>query len=525
MMKQFVTVLSVFLMGSFTLFSQVIPAENDQSEQGNLKDSVIMIKVNSKEYALKDYQSAYKYDSIWQAELTSSDLYPKMQESIVDMPYDDAKELSPMDYKDLPTDLLKKRLADLDAKTPFGISYDPAIERMIHFYLKRDKKTMERLMSRSLYYFPLFEKALDKYNLPLELKYLPVIESALNPNAKSGVGAAGLWQFMYATGKMQGLTVSSYVDDRMDPVKSTEAAAQYLSELYKIFGKWDLVLAAYNGGLGRVTKAIRRSGGETDFWKLKSYLPRETQNYVPAFMAVLYIFNYAQDYGFEPYMPPKVYYDTDTIHVRQTIKFDQIAEVTGVDEDLISFLNPAYKLHIVPYIEGKDYYIRLPKEAAGIFAANEDLIYNYNVEKLADVDLPKYYLTRSKIHYRVRSGDYLGKIAKRYGVSVSRIKRWNRMRGNTIRVGQSLLIYPGQPVASGKYKDIKPKAAQKKSTTKQVAQAPKKTLHKTYTVQKGDTLWSISKKFSDISIAEIKKWNDISGNKLKPGMTLKISES
>src|SRR5699024_1985886 len=196
--------------------------------------------------------------------------YPKMQKSILDNPYDDSN-LAVLDYQKLPTDTLKKRLAELNSKTPFTVEYHPELEKMIHFYLERDKSVMERLMSLSLYYFPLFEKELAKRDIPLELKYLPIIESALNPQAKSRVGATGLWQFMFTTGKRQGLTVSSYVDERMDPVKSTKAAADYLKELYKIFGDWDLVLASYNAGLGNVSKAIRRSGGQTDYWKLKKY--------------------------------------------------------------------------------------------------------------------------------------------------------------------------------------------------------------------------------------------------------------
>src|SRR5699024_5697395 len=232
-------------------------------------------------------------------------------------------------------------------------------------------------MSLSEFYFPLFEKELDKYDLPLELKILPVIESGLNPKAKSRVGATGLWQFMYATGKMQGLAVSSYVDERMDPVKSTEAACQYISKLYQLFGNWNLVLASYNAGPGNVARAIRRSGGETDYWKIRKYLPRETANYVPAFMAALYVFNYADEHNFKPYRPKEFLFETDTVHVKDLLKFEQIAKVTGVDQDILEFLNPEYKLDIIPFVEDKEYYLRLPIRESGVFVANEDEIYNY----------------------------------------------------------------------------------------------------------------------------------------------------
>jgi len=351
----------------------------------------------------------------------------------------------------------------------------------------------------------------------LELKYLPIIESALNPQAKSPVGATGLWQFMFTTGKLQGLTLSSYVDERMDPLKSTEAAAEYLSDLYRIFGDWNLVLAAYNSGPGRVTKAIRRSGGATNFWDLKRFLPRETTNYVPAFMASLYLFNHAEDHGFEPYNPDVVYFETDTIQIKETIKFEQISEVTGIDEELLSFLNPAYKLNIIPNVKDEQYTVRLPVREAGLFVANEDLIYDYNEEKLADQQLPEYHLASDRVNYRVKSGDVLGKIAGQYGVSINQIKEWNRLHNNNLRVGQQLVIYPKDPGALADKQQ-----AAKKNTNNQNKESASS--EKTYVVQKGDSLWSISRKFNDVTISQIKKWNGIRGSSVKPGMRLKISE-
>lgn len=371
---------------------------------------------------------------------------------------------------------------------------------------------MERLMALSTYYFPLFEQEFDKYDIPLEIKYLAIVESALNPRAKSRVGATGLWQFMFTTGKMHGLDVSSYVDERMDPMMATEAAAQYLSSLYKVFGDWDLVLASYNSGPGNVNKAIRRSGGATDYWHLRRFLPRETAGYVPAFLATLYLFEYAEEHNFQPNNPDVVFFETDTIHVKQMLTFDQISKVTGVEKEMLQFLNPSYKLDIIPFVEDEKYSLRLPKPATGTFVSNESAIYDFakNELKEKEKELPSYVETEDRIRYRVKKGDYLGKIAERYGVGVSSIKRWNNMRNNNLRIGQYLTIYPRKPVAVS---SADSKAASVKSSNP-----------KTYTVKSGDSLWSISKKFPGVTVQNLRAWNDMNTNSLKPGMKLKISK-
>lgn len=472
-----------------------------------LKDSV--------EFSLKDYKKTATIDSLWKKELVNSDLYPKMQKAIAAVASEKDLETDEEIVRSVSTDTLKKRLAILNSRTPFNVAYNKSLESVIHYYLKRDRDVMERLMSLSAYYFPMFEQKLDKHNIPLEMKYLAIVESALNPRAKSRVGATGLWQFMFATGKMQGLNVSSYVDERMDPLESTEAAALYLEKLYGMFDDWDLALASYNSGPGNVSKAIRRSGGNTNYWEMRRFLPRETAGYVPAFLATMYIFEYADEHGFKPYQPEVTYYETDTIKVKQLLKFEQISKVTGVDKDLLSFLNPSYKLNVIPFIEGKDYYVRLPIKETGVFVANENLIYDFVEEKLEEEkkNLPKYVEADAKIRYRVRSGDYLGKIAERYGVGVSKIRRWNNLRGNNIRVGQYLTIYPRKPAT-----DVEVTNSSKKKKTKSAIS------QKTYTVKTGDSLWSISKKFPGITVQNIQKWNGIRGHKLKPGMKLKISD-
>lgn len=498
--------------GSLESLKIIIPDSLDEID-------FIQTRSNANAYEVKeidgvsiiDYKISNRIDSLWLAELTNSDLFPKIQESVLDIPFE-TEEVSPADYQELSTETLKKRLKELNRKTPFDVSYNPDLERTIHIYLKRHKKSMERLMSLGLYYFPLFEKELDRYDVPLELKYLPIIESALNPRAKSRAGATGLWQFMYATGKMHNLDVNSYIDERMDPEKSTAAAAEYLSELYKIFGDWNMVLASYNYGPGNVSKAIRRSGGATDYWELRKFMPRETANYVPAFLATLYIYEYAEEHGYEPYLPDVIHFETDTVQIKKPLKFEYISQMTGIDKDLLTFLNPSYKLNHIPAEEGIQYSFRLPVREAGVFAANEKSFYE-EFEKLAkDKEDERYELMQRRVTYKVRSGDYLGKIAASHGVSVNRLKEWNRLQSNNLRIGQNLVIYPNEPkiATSSKKSDTKPQS---------------NTANKYYTVRSGDSIWSISKKLKGVSVNQIKRWNGISGNHLKPGMRLKISDS
>ncbi|SRX72539.1 LysM peptidoglycan-binding domain-containing protein [Aequorivita antarctica] len=459
-----------------------------------IKDTVI--------FDLKDMAMARKKDSLWLKELYKSDLFEDVYNSVANQEY------GAVDYDELPTEVLKQRLKELDARTPFKVEYNPSLESVIKQYLKNRRGSLERLMGLSEYYFPLFEQELDKNNLPLELKYLAVIESALNPRAQSRVGATGLWQFMYPTGKMFGLDVSSYVDERSDPIMATEAACKYLKSLNNSFNDWDLALAAYNSGPGNVSKAIRRSGGKTNYWNLRAYLPRETAGYVPAFLATMYIFEYAKEHGFKKQGTRIPYVATDTIKVKQQITLDQVAKLTNLDKEELEFLNPSYKLGIIPVIKDENYMLRLPLTSVGAFVNNEEAIYTFVQEEQQEAEkpMPELYEQPEKIRYRVKSGDYLGRIADRYGVGVSQIKSWNGMRSNTVKVGQNLIIYP------------------KKSTQDIASNAPSQSSssEKTYTVRNGDSLWSISQKFPGVSVQNIKKWNDISGTNLKPGTKLKI---
>ncbi|MFK7747195.1 MAG: LysM peptidoglycan-binding domain-containing protein [Kordia sp.] len=461
-------------------------------------------KINES-YELLDNKKAAEIDSLWLRELGGVELFDTIHKEISALKYE------PVVFQDLPTDTLKARLERLNAKTPFNIEYNPSLESVIRRFLKRHKKSMERLMKKSQYYFPMFEQELDNYNIPLEVKYLAIVESALNPKARSRVGATGLWQFMYQTGKQYDLNVSSYVDERSDPEKSTKAACQYLASLYKIFGDWDLALAAYNSGPGNVSKAIRRSGGYENYWNIRKNLPRETAGYLPAFLATMYIFEYADEHGFQVEKIEIPHFATDTIQVKQLLTFDQISEVLNVKVEDLQFFNPSYKLDIIPHIKGRNYTLRLPVKEVGKFVNNEEAIYALAKKELAkrEKPLPQLFEMEKRTRYRVRQGDYLGKIARKFGVRVSDLKRWNGLRSNRLRIGQRLTVYPRKPGFANK------KASKQKKNIKNA---------KTYVVKSGDSLWSIAQKFPGISVKNIKKWNDISGNKLKPGMTLRVSK-
>ena len=356
----------------------------------------------------------------------------------------DDKDIIGNTTKALTTDLLKQRLSNLNDNTPFDLAYNPALEKVINSYLLYRRKYYPALMAKAKYYFPMFEQYLDQYDIPLEMKYLSIVESALRPKARSGVGASGLWQFMYGTGKQFDLKVSSYVDERYDPVKATIAACKYLSQLYTIFGDWDLALAAYNSGPGNVSKAIKRSGGFKNYWNIRPYLQRETAGYVPAFYATMYIFEHSKDHNIYSELPEFFEFQTDTVRVKRTISFDQISETINVDEEVLTFLNPSYKLDIIPFIKGRNYALRLPSNKIIDFLDKEKELYT-----LADEDdakrekpLPKYFEMDKRIRYKVKSGDYLGKIANKFGVRVSSIKRWNRLKNSNLKIGQRLYIYP-----------------------------------------------------------------------------------
>jgi membrane-bound lytic murein transglycosylase D len=414
----------------------------------------------------------------------------------------------------LTSDLLKERLNKLNSKTPFFIAYNLALEKEIKYSLKYRKKIFPILIARAKYYFPMFEKYLDAYNIPLEMKYLAIVESALVPTIKSRAGASGLWQFMYGTGIQYDLKVTSYVDDRHDPIKSTIAACKYLSKLYDIFGDWNLALAAYNSGPGNVLKAIKRSGGNKNYWNLRPYLPKETASYVPAFYAMIYLFEYKNEHQLVSSEPEIRFFETDTIHIKKTISFDHISEITGIKKEIIAFLNPSYKLDIIPYDETKNYTLTLPRKSSLYFLEKEQEIYALadNQYSIREKPMPETFETDKAIRHKVKNGEFLGKIASKYGVRISEIKKWNSLRSDNIDIGQRLMIYPKNYQST--IKEEKTKIADNTNESKSFD---------IYVVKEGDSFWSISQKYKDTSAEKIQKWNNIwSATSLKPGMKLKI---
>lgn len=331
------------------------------------------------------------------------------------------------------------------------MSYNEIIRKFIDMYTGRLRNHVSFMLSACNFYMPIFEEALDAYGLPLELKYLPIIESALNPSARSRAGASGLWQFMLATGKMYGLESNSLVDERRDPIKATWAAARYLKDMYAIYQDWNLVIAAYNCGPGTINKAIRRAGGKTDYWEIYNYLPKETRGYVPAFIAANYVMTYYCNHNICP-METNIPDATDTVQVNRNLHFEQLADICGISMDEIKSLNPQYTKNIIPG-ESKPQTLRLPVNYMSTFLDNQDTIYAHRTEQLFrnrrvatipdGVNKSRRATTGSGAltYHKIRNGETLGAIARRYGVTVKQIQSWNGMRNTKISAGKRLKIY------------------------------------------------------------------------------------
>ncbi|HIA07298.1 MAG TPA: LysM peptidoglycan-binding domain-containing protein [Flavobacteriales bacterium] len=417
----------------------------------------------------------------------------------------------------------EKRIDYLNQQTPFPLSYNKVVHKFIELYALRRRDQVSRMLGLSELYFPMFTELLSQYDLPLELKYLAIVESALRPNAGSRAGAKGLWQFMYRTGKIYGLEVTSYTDERFDPYQSTVAACEYLSFLYGIYDDWGLVLAAYNSGPGRVNRAIRRSGGKRDYWEIWRHLPRETRGYVPAFIAVNYIMEYATEHNIYPTPPPFLNHQSDTVVVRERITFEHIEKVIGVPEEVLAYLNPMYTQNIIPGIVGESYALTLPVNKIGDFINNKQAIVLYkteqeridSAEKAITLEKEKTFMQETKLTHTVRYGEVLGLIAQKYNAKISEVKAWNDLSSSRIYVGQKLTIYTGKKpsVVSSKVAASANKKAESKDEK-----------FKYHTIQSGDTLWDIAKLYDGVTITELKKLNQIdNAKKLKPGMKIKIA--
>jgi membrane-bound lytic murein transglycosylase D len=492
-MKRVVSLVWLLL---FSCFSAV--AQGGGQEQVPLADDPIVAALDSL-YKLNLFEKGYGKVN-----------YPK--NSKYNFPHDSVPRYDEMVYE--------SRLAKLDAISPFDLQYNSVVKGYIEMYTLRRRELVSRMMALSQFYFPMFEEQLDKYNLPLELKYLAICESALNPLAKSRAGAMGLWQFMYPTGKIYGLKVSSYVDERCDPYKSTVAACEYFQYLYKLFGDWQMVLAAYNGGPGTVNKAIRRSGGKRTYWEIRPFLPKETQGYVPAFIAVNYVMNYTAEHNLYSAIPRKTFLDIDTVIVKKQLSFGQIAGALDIPVDEIQYLNPSYRKLIIPVNGEEPSILTLPSAKAGAFVANEQKIYNL----LADTTSSQAVLASQetmKIH-TVRSGEHLSTIARRYGCTVADLKSWNNIKTNSVKPGKKLTVYvygkktpASQPAATGASANGgKPET--KESTTSGTVK------YKYYTVKKGDSLFKIAQAHKT-TVEQLRKLNNLNAkSSLVPGKKLKV---
>lgn len=417
----------------------------------------------------------------------------------------------PPPYEFIPAEetpeLVMDRLACLQSTVP--LTYHSNVHGFINFFTIRNREYTRLMLRRKDLYFPLFEKYLAQYNLPQELKYLSIIESGLNPRAVSRASAVGLWQFMSFTGRYFGLHSDGYIDDRMDPEKSTEAACKYIKQLYTIFKDWELALAAYNSGPGTVRRAIRRSGYKKHFWEIYRYLPRETRSYVPQYVAIVYAINYAEEHNMAD-LEPEVPMPHDTIAVRQYLHLETLANLTGTCLEDLHQLNPSLRHNAVPE-RTTPFVLKLPVDAHRALMVNRKGILDsasrvgrQQMETLVR-NSPGNTIGRQPVVYKVRYGDVLGIIAERYHVRVDDLRKWNNIRGNMIRTGQKLTIW------------VKSTAPAQTSAILAPIEAP---ADKTYTVQPGDTLWDISRKFKGLSVEKLKTLNNLKSNQLAPGTKL-----
>lgn len=508
--------------------------EEDAEFTGDVLDSIYYASDYEEEFAdVEIVDTLAHYDSLevvlqerinrensGEAIVEESDVMMNMIDDLADIPYFEQNKLEssskseniynyPADYVPTFSDsVYSERIAKLRQQTTIDLVYNKHVKSFIDVYAVRKREHTCKILGLADIYFPMFEQALDKYNMPLELKYLAVVESALNPRAGSHAGAKGLWQFMYATGKTYKLNVTTLVDDRMDPVKATEAACQHLLDLYKKYDDWFLALAAYNSGGGNVNKAIRRAGGLKNYWAIWPFLPRETRGYVPAFIAVNYVMNYSQEHNLYPTDPGIMADGVDSVTVHQPLHFDQLHEMLNIPMEDIKFFNPQYKASIIPANGKNPMSLRLPEKYIDDFIDNEKELYAFKTKK--GIDREKLEEEMKKVSDRsvhiVKSGENLGSIAKKYRISVNQIKTWNNLKGTTIYPGQKLIVY-----SSGA-------AKVQNNSSKPASSSTEQSIH---VVKSGENLSIIAKKYK-CSVSDLKEWNNLKSTTLKVGQKLKV---
>jgi len=433
------------------------------------------------------------------------------------------------------------RMQRLDIGSPIDLTYNSYVRMFIDMYANKKRGTTARVLGLAQMYFPMFEQQLDKFNVPLELKYLAIVESALNAKARSRVGAGGLWQFMYYTGKVYGLEVTSYVDDRNDPLKATIAACRHFNDLYNMYHDWLLVLAAYNSGPGNVNKAIRRSGGKMTFWEIMPYLPRETRDYVPAFIAVNYVMAYSNEHNIYPVMPKILYHETDTIAVNQPLTLGILADKLNINISELEFLNPTFKTDFIPATPANPFFIRLPKKSIADFINNEPSIYAYYQLKGYDAsqyrlqDNGDYEIVTKRVTHKVRRGETLATIARKYDCSTSEIKKWNKLRKSSVSKGQALKIYvqSRQPAVLAKNPKTVPviQDASETSELQTSAQSGSNLEKKSVTVdvkpqihviKKGESLGKVAAKYH-VTTQDLLAWNNLKKHTVLVGQKIRVN--
>ena len=525
-----VALAAVFIAGAATDSAYAGP-KNDNRKKIEEENKRLQEKIDSLQMELE----RFKAEIAAEEEFTDSleieiieDYEPieytaEVSDSLLNVWYAHKKAEGEIDFEEMDTVKFESNVPDevyierLKKMNSFiTLPYNEIVKKYIILYSEKMPERMAHMLGLCKYYMPIFEEIFNRYDLPEELKAMTIIESAMNPTAVSRVGAKGMWQFMYTIAKMYGLHIDSFVDERMDPVKSAEAAAQYLEDAYEIFGDWNLAIASYNCGAGNVLKAIRRAGGKRDFWSIWPYLPRETRGYGPAFVGALYTLTYYKEHGIKPAdvgMPVAV----DTFHINKQLHLKQVSELTGAPLEELKNLNPQYRHEIIPG-NSREYILRLPYTYTNAFIEHEDSLYKHK----ADVYFNPATIKKIQeggdgelIIYKVKSGDYLGRIASRYRVSVNQIKRWNNLKNNNIRVGQRLRIYRGGVAPSSSSAAAASSSSASSSTGSQTGNKV------TYTVKSGDVLGKIAEKHG-VGVSEIKKWNNLKDNTIKIGQKLTI---
>ena len=532
-----VTMLAAFFHSGFTTdaYAQSRKAKELEEELRLLKDSLDIL--NKQVESLEEENLRFRIDlSVSESEedttgMTQTGIAPEeytieVTDSLLDIWYthqmaheaeDEVYDMDAVKFaSNVPDDVYIERIKKMNSF--IQLPYNDIVRNYIIMYSEKMPKRMPHILGLCKYYMPIFEETFDRYGLPVELKAMAIIESAMNPRAESRVGAKGMWQFMYNIAKAYDLHVDSFVDERMDPVKSCDAAAQYLSDAYNMFGDWNLAIASYNCGAGNVRKAIKRAGGSRKFWDIWPYLPKETRSYVPAFVGALYTLEYYKEHGLKPesmVMPAGV----DTLVISKQLHLKQVSEFTGAPLEELKNLNPQYRHEIIPGHE-REYILRLPYQYTSTFIEHEDTIYKHKAAVYFDPVTIKKIKDGGdgvRIVHKVKNGEFLGKIASKYNVSVAKIKKWNNLKSDNIRVGQMLVIYRG---GSG------PSAAESSSSSKSNTKATSSysssgQIKTTYTVKKGDSLGKIAEAHR-VGLSKLREWNNLKNDNIQIGQKLVI---